>query len=127
MPLKMLTFVTTSEHAGWIDDGVFMQTKDGSSGGSTSARHGAGGRNMVWNNFGGNTPHHAFTTGRPHASQRGGGDTNAGGAMGGGGGGGGMGAAAMGGFVPNKVRPKGPSQTLKLMNVSDKCHLIVLF
>lgn len=90
---------------GWIDDGVFMQ-KDGS---------GGRGRNLVWNNFGGNTPHHAFTTGRPHPQRSGGG--------------GGLGAdsssSGMGGFA-NKVRPKGPSQTLKLINVSCSMSACVL-
>lgn len=104
--------------AGWIDDGVFM--KDG--GGSSSGRS----RNLVWNNFGGNTPHHAFTTGRPHPQRSGGGIGIGAGGVGGGsilssdgtmsGGGGGSG----GGSFANKPRPKGPSQTLKLINVSGE-------
>lgn len=74
-----------------------MQGKDGgvSSGfvggggggvGTTDKRDGGSRRNILWNNFG---SHHAFTTGRQRASE-----TNFG----------------------NKVRPKGPSQTLKVKN-----------
>lgn len=88
---------------------------NGGGGGGTAGRS----RNMVWNNFGGNTPHHAFTTGRPHPQRSGGGGDGSGAvaALGGGGGGGGGGGA--GGFIGGKVRPKGPSQTLKLCNVSE--------
>lgn len=50
------------------------------------AREGSGRRNILWNNFG---SHHAFTTGRQQRAN----ETNFG----------------------NKVRPKGPSQTLKVI------------
>lgn len=60
--------------------------KDGSGGFGGDKRDGGGRRNILWNNFG---SHHAFTTGRQRASE-----TNFG----------------------NKVRPKGPSQTLKVKN-----------
>lgn len=48
----------------------------------------SGRRSLLWNNFG---SHHAFTTGRAHHQQRGA-DSNS----------------------ANKIRPKGPSQTLKV-------------
>lgn len=69
---------------GWIDDGVFMQ-KDACVSGFGGDKRGDGSRrNILWNNFG---SHHAFTTGRQRMTE-----TNFG----------------------NKVRPKGPSQTLKV-------------
>lgn len=74
--------------AGWLDDALFIQREAEQRGGGSST--GIGGendsrRNVLWNNFG---SHHAFTTGRqPRPS-----DANFGG----------------------KVRPKGPSQTLKV-------------
>lgn len=101
----ILTMCECAPLLGWIDDGVFMQ-KDGSGG--------SRGRNMVWNNFGGNTPHHAFTTGRPHPQR----------SLDGGSATGGSGSGMSGGFAPNKVRPKGPSQTLKMINVSGVGVLI---
>lgn len=98
-PICRIRCMSPLARSGWIDDGVFMQ-KDGSGG--------SRGRNMVWNNFGGNTPHHAFTTGRPHPQR----------SLDGGSATGGSGSGMSGGFAPNKVRPKGPSQTLKMINVS---------
>lgn len=75
-------------HIGWLDDGLFIQRDADKRGGSSS---GIGGgecdnrRNIIWNNF---SSHHAFTTGRQPRPT----DPNFGG----------------------KVRPKGPSQTLKV-------------
>lgn len=75
-------------NVGWLDDALFIQREAEKRGGSSSA--GLSGecdnrRNVLWNNF---SSHHAFTTGRQPRP----GDANFG----------------------SKVRPKGPSQTLKV-------------
>ncbi|XP_055303708.1 rho GTPase-activating protein 190 isoform X10 [Sitodiplosis mosellana] len=76
-------------HQGWLDDAQYNDKRggvgiSGIAGLGSSSGEKEGRRNILWNNF---SSHHAFTTGR-HPRQS---DTNFG----------------------NKVRPKGPSQTLK--------------
>lgn len=79
---------------GWLDDALFIQRESDKRGGSSgikvlgsgsNAVENDGRRNVLWNNFSSN---HAFTTGRQQRQN----DVNFGG----------------------KVRPKGPSQTLKV-------------
>lgn len=78
-----------------MDDAQYIQRENdkrsgvgisGIAGLGTSSGEKEGRRNILWNNFG---SHHAFTTGR-HQRQN---DAN---------------------FGSSKVRPKGPSQTLKV-------------
>lgn len=83
---------------GWLDDGLFIQREGDKRGGSSGIKglgsgsntgENDGRRNVLWNNFSSN---HAFTTGRQQRQN----DVNFGG----------------------KVRPKGPSQTLKVFKYS---------
>lgn len=81
---------------GWLDDGQYIQRENekrggvgmsGISGLGSSSAEKESRRNILWNNFG---SHHAFTTGRHQRPT----DPNFG----------------------SKVRPKGPSQTLKVIS-----------
>lgn len=83
--------------SGWLDDALFIQREGDKRGGSSGVKglgsgsnavENDGRRNVLWNNFSSN---HAFTTGRQQRQN----DVNFGG----------------------KVRPKGPSQTLKVNHI----------